>query len=207
MRLRVRSSRRAMAAAELADRDAQINASAARQPCCSSARSLGGGAERRATVRSSSLGGGLGHRPSPRANSSSHVPRWYYGDIVDAETLFDRAIPALRRAGPPCSLLLPSPSGGAFMPCSRSTTMPSARSTGLTRRHGSSAPATTDCGRSFTKGGFSVAGRISDALDVLDEAIRLADRVGDTRWRSRLRIRRRGSFSRHRIRRQRCGWT
>ena len=30
-------------------------------------------------------------------------------------------------------------------------------------------------------------GRISDALDVLDEAIRLAERVGDRRWPSRLR--------------------
>ena len=113
--------------------------------------------------------------------------RWCRGEIAEADALFDRAIPALRRSGPPL-LTLTAVSFRASIHAMLSQYDEAERALDWADARAQELGASYDRLRSlFHKGRvLGNRGRISDAGDVLDEAIRLSERVGNHRWRSRL---------------------
>ena len=113
--------------------------------------------------------------------------RWCYGDIAEAEALFDRAIPALLRSGPPL-LTLTAVSFRGSIHAMLSQNDDAERALDWADARAQELGAGYDRLRSlFHKGRvLGNRGRISDAWDVLEEGIRLSDRIGNTRWRSRL---------------------
>jgi tetratricopeptide (TPR) repeat protein len=113
--------------------------------------------------------------------------RWCCGQISEAEVLFDRAIPALRQSGPPLlTVTAVSFRGSVHAMLSEYDEAEQALDWADSRAH--ELGACYDRLRSlFHKGRIlGNRGRISDARDVLDDAIRLSERIGDTRWRARL---------------------
>ena len=114
--------------------------------------------------------------------------RWCYGDIAEAEALFDRAIPALRRHGPPL-LTLTAVSFRGSIHAMLSQNDDAERALDWADSKAQELGAGYDRLRSlFHKGRIlGNRGRISDAWDVLEEGMRLSDRIGNTSWRSRLK--------------------
>jgi tetratricopeptide (TPR) repeat protein len=113
--------------------------------------------------------------------------RWCAGELAEAEALFDLAIPVLLRSGPPLFTLTAVSFRGSvhamlsqYDEADRALDWADSRAQEL--------GASYDRLRSlFHKARvLGNRGRTSDGLDVLDEAIRLAERVGDRRWRPRV---------------------
>ena len=113
--------------------------------------------------------------------------RWCYGEIAEADAVFDRAIPALGRSGP-ALLTLTAVSFRGSIHAMLSQYDEAERALDWADQRAQELGACYDRLRSlFHKGRIlGNRGRISDAWDVLEGAIRLSERVGNTRWRSRL---------------------
>jgi tetratricopeptide (TPR) repeat protein len=176
------------AAAGMADRDAQVNAICSKGTVLFLCKKNASEAEMEGAraFELARLGG------SATAVASCEFvlacARWCAGEIVEAETLFDRAIPVLRHGGPPL-LTLTAVSFRGSIHAMLSQYDDAERALDWADSKARELGACYDRLRAlFHKGRLlGNRGRISDALNVLDEAIRLAERVGDRRWPSRLR--------------------
>lgn len=113
--------------------------------------------------------------------------RWCRGEIAEGEALIDRAIPALRQSGPPL-LTLTAVSFRGSIHAMLSQYDDAERLLDWANSRAQELAAGYDRLRSLMHKGRVLGnrGRISDASDVLDEGTRLAERIGDRRWRSRL---------------------
>ena len=174
-------------ACELADLEAQINADLQQGNRALLCKKRPGDAQEqgdRALELARLAGSGAGLASSEFILACT---RWCYGDIAEAEALFDRAIPALRRSGPPL-LTLTAVSFRGSIHAMLSQNDDAERALDWADSKAQELGAGYDRLRSlFHKGRIlGNRGRISDAWDVLEEGIRLSDRIGNTRWRSRL---------------------
>ncbi len=114
--------------------------------------------------------------------------RWCAGQIAEAETLFDRAIPVLRRSGPPLlTIAAVSFRGSIHAMLSQYDDAERALDWADSRAQELGGACDDRLRALFHKGRvLGNRGRISDALDVLREATSLAERVGNRRWPPRL---------------------
>ena len=162
--------------------------SAARRLCSSSARSRYRRRENRASVRWNSRG--LRARTLAVASSEFILActRWCDGEIAEAEALFDRGYSCIASERTPST----HPHRCLFrgsIHAMLSQYDDAERASGLGGlARAQELGAGYDRLRSlFHKGRvLGNRGRISDAWDALDEARRLAERIGERRWRSRL---------------------
>jgi tetratricopeptide (TPR) repeat protein len=175
------------AAGEVADRDAQVNAICSKATVLFFCKKHVTEAQKQGE-RAFELARLVG---SDTAVASSEFilacTRWCYGEIAEAEALFDRAIPALRRSGPPL-LTLTAVSFRGSIHAMLSQYDDADRALDWADFRARELGASYDRLRALCHKGRVLGnrGRISDALDVLDEAIRLAERIGDRRWQPRL---------------------
>jgi tetratricopeptide (TPR) repeat protein len=174
------------AACESADRDAQVNA------ICSQASVLFFGQKR---VAEAQVQGERAFELARLAGSNTGVAssefilactRGCAGEIGEAEALFDRAIPVLRRSGPPL-LALAAVSFRGSIHAMLSQYDDAERALDWADSTAEKLGAGYDRLRSLLHKGRVLGnrGRISDALDRLVEAARLAERIDAQRWRPR----------------------
>lgn len=175
------------AACESADRNAQINA------ICSKAGVLFFCMKRAAEAqeegeRAFELARLVG---SETALASSEFvlacTRWCFGEIAEADALFDQAIPVLRRSGPPL-LTVAAVSFRGSVHAMLSQYDDAERALNWAESRAQELGASYDRLRSLFHIGRvrGNRGRISDALDVVSDALRLAERIGNRNWPARL---------------------
>jgi tetratricopeptide (TPR) repeat protein len=175
------------AASESGDRNGQINA------ICSKAGVLFFCKKRSAEAqeegeRAFELAGLVG---SETALASSEFvlacTQWCAGEIAEADALFDQAIPVLRRCGPPL-LTVAAVSFRGSVHAMLSQYDEAERTLNWAESKAQELGAPYDRLRSLLHIGRvrGNRGRISDALDVVSEAARLAERVANRSWPARL---------------------
>jgi tetratricopeptide (TPR) repeat protein len=178
----------ARAAGDLADCDAQVNAICSKASVLFFCKKLAADAEKEGehALELARLAG------SDTALASSEFilacAKWCYGKIAEADTLFDRAIPLLLRSGPPL-LTLTAVSFRGSIHAMLSQYDEAERALNWADSRAQEMGCCYDRLRAlFHKVRvLGNRGRISDALDLREEATRLAERVGNLRWQPRLR--------------------